>query len=70
MVSYKALKYVKRKHKVFQKYTKHPACRRAAIKVSNELKKAKVNFERKLAENITKMIQVVLCVCSRTVKSH
>jgi len=53
-MSYKALKYVKRKHKVFKKYkdTKHPACRRAANKASNELKKAKFNFKKKLADNI------------------
>jgi len=53
-MSYKALKYVKHKHKVFQKYkdTKHRACRRAANKASKELKKAKFNFEKKLADNI------------------
>ena len=40
-MTYKALKCVKQKHKVFQKYkdTKHPACRRAANKASMELKK-------------------------------
>ena len=39
-MSYKALKYVKRKLIVFQKYkdTKHPACRRAANIASVELK--------------------------------
>jgi len=53
-MSYTTLEYVKRKHKVFQKYkdTKHPACRRAANKDSKELKKAKFNFEKKLADNI------------------
>jgi len=53
-MSYKALKYVKRKHKVFKKYkdTRHPACRWAANKASRELKKANFNFEKKLAENI------------------
>ena len=53
-MSYKALKYVKRKHKVFQKYkdTKHRTCRQAANKASKELKKAKFNFEKKLADNI------------------
>jgi len=53
-MSYKALKYVKRKHKVFKKYkdTKHLACRSVANKASKELKKAKFNFEKKLADNI------------------
>jgi len=39
---------------VFRKYkdSRHPACKRASAKASRETKKAKYNFERKLAENI------------------
>jgi len=49
-VAYKALKYVKCKHRVFRKYkdSNHPACMRASRKVRN----AKFSFEKKLAENI------------------
>ena len=57
-MSYKALKCVKRKHKLFRKYKdiKHPACKRAVNKASRELKKAKRNFEKKLAYNINKKL--------------
>ena len=39
---------------VFRKYkdSRHPACKRTSAKASRETKKAKYNFERKLAENI------------------
>jgi len=42
---------------VFKKYYKdknHPACISASRNVSREVKKAKINFERKLAKNIKK----------------
>ena len=55
-LTYKALKYVKSKHRVFRKYkdSHHPACVRASRLVSREVKKAKLNYEKKLAENIKK----------------
>jgi len=55
-LTYKALKYVKCKHRVFRKYkdSHHSACVRASRLVSREVKKAKLNFEKKLAENIKK----------------
>jgi len=53
-MSYKAAKLVRKKHRVFKKYKDkdHPACKRASRVASCEVKKAKYNFERKLAENI------------------
>ena len=53
---YKALKYVKSKHKAFRRYkdSHHPACVRASRLACREVKKAKLNFEKKLAENIKK----------------
>jgi len=53
-LTYKAIKYVKCKHRVFRKYKEknHPACMRASRNASREVKKAKFNFEKKLAENI------------------
>ena len=55
-LTYKALKCVKRKHRVYRKYrnSQHPACVRSSRKASGEVKKAKLNFEKKLAENIKK----------------
>jgi len=53
-LTYKALKYVKCKHRVFRKYkdSHHPAFVTASRLASREVKKAKLNFEKKLAENI------------------
>jgi len=53
-LTYKALKCVKRKHRVYRKYrnSQHPACVRSSRKASKEVIKAKLNFEKKLAENI------------------
>jgi len=55
-LTYKALKYVKCKHRAFRRYkdSHHPACVRASRLASREVKKAKLNFEKKLAENIKK----------------
>ena len=56
-LTYKALKYVKSKHKAFRRYkdSHHPACVvRASRLASREVKKAKLNFEKKFAENIKK----------------
>lgn len=55
-MSHKALKAVKRKNKVFKKYKDkaHPAIVRANKTATKELKNAKHNFEKKLAENIKK----------------
>jgi len=55
-MSYKAVKLVRKKHRVFSKYKDkdHLACKRASKVASCEVKKAKYNFERKLAENIKK----------------
>jgi len=47
---------MKRKHKVYRKYEdrKHPACITANKKAHKEIRRAKYNFERKLADNIKK----------------
>ena len=63
----KALKYVKYKHRLFRKYKdkNHPACTTASRNVSREreVKEAKFNFKRKLAENIKKDSKS-FCLCS------
>ena len=53
-MSYRAWKCVNKKNKVYAKYkdSKHPAYVHIAKKTKRELQKAKLNFERKLAENI------------------
>jgi len=53
---HKAVKTTKRKYKVYRKYknSKHPACMRADKKAHKEIRRAKYNFERKLADNIKK----------------
>jgi len=53
-LTHKAVKTIKRKYKVYRKYrdSKHPASMTADKKVHREIKRAKYNFERKLAENI------------------
>jgi len=55
-LSYKALKCVQCKHKVFRKYKdkNNPACMRASRNASMGVQKANINFERKLAKNIEK----------------
>ena len=55
-LSYKAIKCVQNKHRVFKKYkdSSHPACKRASNKASKEVRRAKYNYEKKLAENIKK----------------
>ena len=55
-MTHKALKSVKRKYRVYSKYNSrnHPACVAAAKQAKNDIKNAKRNFEKKLAQNITK----------------
>jgi len=55
-LTHKAVKMIKRKHKVYREYkdSKHPACITADKKAHKEIRKAKYNFERKLADNIKK----------------
>jgi len=55
-LTHKAVKTIKRKYKVYRKYrdSKHPACIRADKKAHREIRRAKYNFERKLADNIKK----------------
>jgi len=50
----KALKYVRKKHRVFMKYKNkdHPAVKAANAKADKEIKRAKLKFEHKLASNI------------------
>ena len=50
----KALKYVRRKGKVYKKYKNndHPAVKAANRSVTKYIKKAKRNFEKKLAQHI------------------
>ena len=53
-MTHRALKAVKRRHRIFRKYkdAHHPACLRADSFANTEIKKSKRNFELKLAENI------------------
>ena len=53
-MSYKAMKLVERKHRIFKKYksTTHPAYRKAAREAQSEMRRAKRSFEKKLAKNI------------------
>ena len=55
-LTHKAVKTIKRKYKVYMKYrdSKHPACIRVEKKAHREIRRAKYNFERKLADNIMK----------------
>jgi hypothetical protein len=45
---------VKRKHKIFKKYRRndHPVCKTASKAAAAEVRKAKLDFEKKLADNI------------------
>jgi len=62
----KALRYVKRKHRIFKKYKckDHPAVKAANKAAENEVRKAKLNFERKLASNI-KHDRNLFCLCQK-----
>jgi len=53
-MSYKALRLIKRKHRLYAKYkdNKHPAYMKAAREANTEIKRSKRRFEKKLAENI------------------
>jgi len=53
-MSYKALKAVKRRHKVHRKYKDngHPACKKADRLASRAVRQSRRNFEHKLALNI------------------
>ena len=53
-MTYKALRAVKKKHKVFAKYRnrKHPVYQKATKIAKHEIKAARLNFETKLASNI------------------
>ena len=55
-LTYKAVKLVKRKHRQFAKYKSndHPAYRIAAKNANIEVRRAKLNFKKKLAQNIKK----------------
>ena len=71
-MNYKALKWIKKKHKVFRKYksSSHPACRRVAKIASRETKRAKYNFERKLADNIKKDTKSFYAYVNRKAKGR
>jgi len=53
-MTYKAVKLVERKHKLYRKYKnkKHPAYVKAAREAHTEMRRAKRSFEKKLATNI------------------
>ena len=53
-MSYKAVRLIARKHKLFKKYksVKHPAYMKAARAASVEIRRSKRSFEKKLAMNI------------------
>ena len=53
-MTYKAIKLVNHKHKLYKKYksVRHPAYAKAAREATREVRRAKRNFEKKLSENI------------------
>ena len=53
-MTYKAMKAVKRRHKIYRKYKdpEHPACKKADRKASMATKQSKRHFESKLAQKI------------------
>jgi len=53
-MTYKAMKAVKRRHKIYRKYKdpEHPACKKADRKASVAIKQSKRHFESKLAQKI------------------
>ena len=53
-MSYKAVRFIARKHKLFKKYksVKHPAYMKAARAAAVEIRRSKRSFEKKLAMNI------------------
>jgi len=53
-MTYKAIKLVNHKHKLYKKYkpARHPAYAKAAREATREVRRAKRNFENKLSENI------------------
>jgi len=55
-LTYKAVSLIKRKHKLHKKYKneRHPAYMKAVREAETEIRRAKRNFEKKLAENIDK----------------
>jgi len=53
-LSYKAVKEVKHRHRIFHKYKNplHPACKQANRRATKEVHHARRNFENKLATNV------------------
>jgi hypothetical protein len=53
-LTHKAVRMVRQKHRIFKKYKRsdHPACMAASKAAAAEVRKAKLNFEKKLAEKI------------------
>ena len=50
----KAIKSIRQKHRVYRRHkdSKHPACIKATKRAKMEVKKARLNFEKKLADSI------------------
>ena len=71
-MSYKAWKCVKKKSKVYAKYkdSKHPAYVDIAKKTKRELRKAKLSFERKLAEKIKGDTKSFFCIVRGKTKAR
>ena len=55
-MTYKAVKYVNKKHKMYQRYKskRHPAYIKAARQAEAKIRRDKKSFEKKLAKNIDK----------------
>ena len=51
-LTYKAIKSIRQKHKVYRRHkdSKHPACIKATKRA--KIKKARLNFEKKVADSI------------------
>jgi len=63
----KAVKVIRKQRKVYQKYkdATHPAYRQAQKKAKAQLKKAKREFEKKLAKKYQGGQKIFLCVCTK-----
>jgi len=57
-LTYKAVRLIKRKHKLHKKYKneRHPAYMKAVREAETEIRRAKRNFEKKLPDNIDKKV--------------
>jgi len=66
-LSYKAVKCVHAVYALKYKDKNHPAYIRFSKNASRKVKKAKIDFERKLTKNIKKDSKSFFCLCTRKI---